>query len=105
MFYLTKGNMEIRELGKVVGAGSVVGEIGVFARDRTRMATVVCSTDCEVYELSESKAKELYYQDPSFGYAVLQIIIARLLEDMNVSDTLTRPAQVIVGWVERSELE
>jgi CRP/FNR family transcriptional regulator, cyclic AMP receptor protein len=103
MFYLTKGNMEIRELGKVVGAGSVVGEIGVFARDRTRMATVVCSTDCEVYELSESKAKELYYQDPSFGYAVLQIIIARLLEDMNVSDTLTRPAQVIVGWVEQSE--
>jgi hypothetical protein len=38
-----------------------------------RMATVVCVTDCEVYELPESKAKELYFQDPPFGYAVLQI--------------------------------
>jgi hypothetical protein len=37
-----------------------------------------------VYELTESKAKELYFQDPSFGYAVIQIIIARLIEDMNV---------------------
>jgi CRP/FNR family cyclic AMP-dependent transcriptional regulator len=92
MFYLANGSLEIRELGKVVGPGSVVGEIGVFARDRARMATVVCSTDCAVYELSESKAKELYYQDPSFGYAVLQIIISRLLEDMNVPATSTRPS-------------
>jgi CRP/FNR family transcriptional regulator, cyclic AMP receptor protein len=90
MFYLTRGNVEIQELGKIVGPGSVVGEIGVFARNRTRMATVVCTTDCEVYELSESKAKELYYQDPSFGYAVLQIIIGRLLENMNPSTTSTQ---------------
>jgi CRP/FNR family transcriptional regulator, cyclic AMP receptor protein len=90
MFYLTRGNVEIQELGKVVGPGTVVGEIGVFARNRTRIATVVCSTDCEVYELSESKAKELYYQNPSFGYAVLQIIISRFLENMNVSATSTQ---------------
>jgi CRP-like cAMP-binding protein len=87
MFYLTRGNVEVQELGKVVGPGSVIGEIGVFARNRARMATVVCAADCEVYELSESKAKELYYQNPSFGYAVLQIIISRLLENMNVSTT------------------
>ena len=85
MFYLMRGNVEIREIGKVVGPGTLVGEIGVFARNRTRMATVVCSTDCEVYELSEVKAKELYFQNPSFGYAVLQIIIGRLLENMNLS--------------------
>ena len=72
------GNMEIRELGKVIGPGSLVGEIGVFSPNRTRTATVVCSTDCDVYELSESKAKALYYQNPAFGYAVLQIIIGRL---------------------------
>jgi CRP/FNR family cyclic AMP-dependent transcriptional regulator len=54
MFYLMRGNVEIQEIGKVVGPGTLVGEIGVFARNRTRMATVVCDTDCEVYELSES---------------------------------------------------
>jgi CRP/FNR family transcriptional regulator, cyclic AMP receptor protein len=53
MFYLMRGNLEIQEIGKVVRPGTLVGEIGVFARNRTRIATVVCDTDCEVYELSD----------------------------------------------------
>src|SRR3974377_1468284 len=71
MFYLVSGSVEVQEVGKVLGAGTLVGEIGVFARNHNRMATVICMTDCEVYELSDIKAKELYYQNPSFGYAVL----------------------------------
>ena len=85
MFYLMQGNMKIQEIAKVVGPGTLVGEIGVFAHNRTRMATVICNTDCEVYVLNEVKAKELYFQNPSFGYAVLQIIISRLLENVNLS--------------------
>jgi hypothetical protein len=34
-----------------------------------------------IYEITEGKAKELYFQDPSFGYAVLQLIITRLTEN------------------------
>ena len=89
MFYLMQGKMKIQEIGKVVGPGTLVGEIGVFAHNRARMATVICITDCEVYELSEVKAKELYFQNPSFGYAVLQIIISRLLENVTLSASST----------------
>ena len=84
LFYLDRGEAKVVEIGKTVSSGSVLGEIGVFARDQRRTATVVCLTDCEIYELSESKTKELYYQDPSFGYAVFQLVITRLLENMNV---------------------
>ena len=84
LFYLDRGEAKVVEIGKTVSSGSVLGEIGIFARDQRRTATVVCVTDCEMYVLSESKAKELYYQDPSFGYAVFQIVITRLLENMNV---------------------
>ena len=91
MFYLIKGQMEIRELGKVLDAGAVLGEIGIFARNQRRMATVVCLTDCEIYELSESKAKQLYFQDPLFGFAVLQLIISRLLEDINLVQSTGGP--------------
>jgi CRP-like cAMP-binding protein len=41
----------------------------------------VCRTDCRVCELTESKAKQLFFQDKSFGFAVMQLIINRLLED------------------------
>jgi len=81
MYYLANGTMEIREIGKIVGPGAVLGEIGTFARDQRRTATVACVSDCELYVLSERKAKELYFQDRSFGLAVLQLIIARLLEN------------------------
>ena len=84
MYYLVSGTMTIPELGKIIEPGAVIGEIGIFAREQKRMATVLCVDDCEVYEMSESKAKQLYYQDPSFGLAVLRLIIARLLEDMKV---------------------
>ncbi len=84
MYYLVNGRMEIRELGKILEPGAVLGEIGIFARDQKRTATVVCVSDCELYEMSESKAKQLYFQDRSFGLAVLQLIIARLMENMRL---------------------
>ena len=88
MFYLVDGQIEVLEIGKTLSSGTVIGEIGVFARHQQRIATVVCLTDCELYELSESKAKELYYQNPSFGYAVLQLIIARLIENMEPANPM-----------------
>ena len=84
MYYLVNGQMEVRELGKTVEPGAIIGEIGIFARDQKRMATVVCVTDCDLYEMSEAKAKQLYVQDRSFGLAVLQLIIGRLLENMKL---------------------
>jgi CRP-like cAMP-binding protein len=81
LYYLSDGEIEVVEINKVLHAGVTVGEIGVFAPNQQRTATVVCRTDCNVLELSESKAKQLYFQDRSFGFAVLRLIISRLVED------------------------
>jgi hypothetical protein len=85
MYYLVSGQVEVEEIGKIIGPGNVLGEIGVFARDQKRMATVHCVSDCQILELTEAKAKEIYYQNPAFAYAVLQVIIARLMEDITLS--------------------
>ena len=81
IFYLAQGKLDIPELGKSVDAGAVVGEIGVFATNARRMATIVCRTDCRLYELTERQAKQLFFQDRKFGLAMLQLIIDRLLEN------------------------
>jgi CRP/FNR family transcriptional regulator, cyclic AMP receptor protein len=82
LYYVATGSLEVSELGIVYRAGDVVGEIGIFAPDRKRTATVICRTDCELYALSESNAKQLYFQDPAFGFAVLQLITERLVDDI-----------------------
>jgi CRP/FNR family cyclic AMP-dependent transcriptional regulator len=81
IFYLAQGELDIPELGKSVDAGAVVGEIGVFATNARRMATIVCRTDCRLYELTKRQAKQLFFQDRKFGLAMLQLIIDRLLEN------------------------
>ena len=81
MFYLADGTVEILEVGKKMWAGAVMGEVGLFTRDQRRTASVRCLTDCRIYEVSESKAKELYFQDRRFGFAMLQLIISRMLEN------------------------
>jgi len=81
LYYVVEGTLDVPELGRSLGPGTLVGEIGVFSPYRKRSATVICRTDCQVYELSESNAKQLYFQDRSFGFAVLQLMITRLIED------------------------
>jgi CRP-like cAMP-binding protein len=81
LYYLLDGEIEVVEISKVLHADVMVGEIAVFAPNQQRTATIVCLTDCNMLELTESKAKQLYSQDRSFGFAVLQLIISRLLEN------------------------
>lgn len=81
LYYLSKGELDLTDFGKTLQPGAIFGEIGVFARIQERTATIVCRTNCRLYELSDSKARQLYFQDRSFGFAVLQLIINRLLEN------------------------
>jgi CRP/FNR family cyclic AMP-dependent transcriptional regulator len=81
LYYLAEGELEVVEFNKVLKPGAVIGEIGIFARDQMRTATVVCRTDCKLLELTEKKARELYFEDRSFSFAVLQLIIQRLTEN------------------------
>jgi CRP/FNR family cyclic AMP-dependent transcriptional regulator len=81
LYYLSEGELELTDFRKTLQPGAIFGEIGVFARNQERTATIVCRTDCRLYELSDSKARQLYFQDRSFGFAVLQLIINRLLEN------------------------
>ena len=81
LYYIGAGTVEIREIRVALNAGEVFGEIGLFAPDRKRMASVATTTPCELYELEETKVRELYFQNPAFGFAVMRLITTRLLED------------------------
>jgi CRP/FNR family transcriptional regulator, cyclic AMP receptor protein len=66
IYYLLDGQLELPELGKTLNPGAVVSEIGVFASDAKRTATIACRTDCRIYELTENQAKQLLLQDRKF---------------------------------------
>jgi hypothetical protein len=81
LYYVSSGAVAIGETGIEIKVGEIFGEIGVFSPDRQRTATIAAAVDTELYELTIAKAHELYFQNPTFGFAIMRLIIARLLDN------------------------
>jgi len=77
-YYVVSGEVEIVEIGETCGKGTLLGEIGLFAPDGRRGMTVRCKTDVETARIDYDRFKELYFQNPQFGFHLLHLIVARL---------------------------
>lgn len=77
-FYIVSGEVEIVETGQVLGSGNLLGEIGLFTPDGRRTGTVRCRTDVHTAQIDYDRFKELYFQNPEFGFHLLHMIVARL---------------------------
>jgi CRP/FNR family cyclic AMP-dependent transcriptional regulator len=79
-FYVTAGEVEIVELAKVAGAGTLLGEIGLFTPSGERTMTVRARTDVQAAHIDYERFKQLYFQNPEFGFRLLRLIVGRLQE-------------------------
>jgi hypothetical protein len=77
-FYIVSGDVEMAETGEILGGGTLLGEIGLFTPDGRRTMTIRCRTDVEAAQIDYDQVKELYFQNPEFGFHLLQLIVARL---------------------------
>jgi hypothetical protein len=85
MVYVQSGQLRLVEHGAVLGAGALVGEIGLFAPDNRRTGSIVCGTDCTLYALSAEAMAKLYYVNPKLGFHVMRLVVARLMHDVEVA--------------------
>jgi CRP/FNR family cyclic AMP-dependent transcriptional regulator len=77
-YYVVSGEVEIVELNEAFGKGTFLGEIGLFTPDGKRTLTVRCKTDVQTAMIDYDRFKELYFQNPQFGFRLLHLIVARL---------------------------
>lgn len=77
-FYVVSGEVEIVEIGETFGRGTLLGEIGLFTPDGRRTMTVRCKTDVQTAMIDYDQFKQLYFQNPQFGFRLLHLIVARL---------------------------
>ena len=87
-FYIVSGEVEIVEIGETFGRGTLLGEIGLFTPDGRRTMTVRCKSDVQTAMIDYDQFKQLYFQNPQFGFRLLHLIVAR----MQSSRELPRPA-------------
>jgi len=82
LYMLTRGRIELVEIGTELPAGRVFGEIAFFAPDRRRTQTARCIEDSEVLAINESTVNQLYYQNPAFGFQMIGLVADRLGADI-----------------------
>ncbi|MEJ2576144.1 MAG: cyclic nucleotide-binding domain-containing protein [Gammaproteobacteria bacterium] len=83
IFYIVRGTVSLPEVGVERTAGDMIGEIGLFAPNRARIASARCETDCELLTISEEKVLNLYYQSPEFGIYLVRLITGRLVRKVD----------------------
>ena len=87
-FYVVSGEVEIVEIGETFGKGTLLGEIGLFTPDGRRTMTVRCKSDVQTAMIDYDQFRQLYFQNPQFGFRLLHLIVARLQS----SREIPRPA-------------
>ena len=58
------------------------GEIAFFAPDRKRTNTARCVGPCTVLSIDESTVRQLFYQNPGFGFQLIDLVAGRLTADV-----------------------
>ncbi len=81
VMFVLSGRFRAVEADVPLARGEVFGELGLIAKDQRRTQTVVCEEDGLLLLISYDEVRQLYFQNPKFGFYFLQLAAARLTRD------------------------
>src|SRR5215470_14520941 len=88
MFYVVTGKFLVSELGVIIPAGHVFGELGMLAPDNRRTSSIECVETGVVLTITYDKVQELYFQNPTFGFYFLRLTTERMLQNITRLETM-----------------
>lgn len=83
IYYPVSGRFRLIEIDVDIGPGDVIGEIGLVAPDKRRTQSFTCIESGELLVITYRQVKQLYFQNPRFGFFLLKLVTQRLLENCN----------------------
>ncbi|HWV51271.1 Crp/Fnr family transcriptional regulator [Pseudorhodoplanes sp.] len=98
--FIMSGSLRIAELGIVVPPGEVVGELGMLSPDKVRTQSAVCVDGGQILTITYDQVRQLFFQNPKFGYYFMQLSARRLFENMTRVQT---EIETLRGVAKRTE--
>ena len=92
MYYTLTGRYRLTELDKIVGPGEIIGELGLISPDNKRTQTFECIEAGELLTLSYDSVRQLYFQNPKFGFYFLRLMGQRLFRDLQKLEQKLAPS-------------
>lgn len=84
MFFIVSGRFHVKERNVDLQTGDVFGELGLLNSDQARTATIECTASGELLQISYEQVKQLYVQDPKFGFYFLHLVSRRLFHNLSL---------------------
>ncbi|MDH4150036.1 MAG: cyclic nucleotide-binding domain-containing protein [Betaproteobacteria bacterium] len=97
LYVLKKGRIKLVEFDKILEAGAVFGEVGIFSETEIRTSSAVSEDDSELYSLTSEKAVELFYQDPRFGFYIVRALARYVSEGADIASRQGDADQLLPG--------
>jgi CRP/FNR family transcriptional regulator, cyclic AMP receptor protein len=85
MFFVVSGRYWVKERQAALEPGEVFGELGLLNSDHARTATVECTESGQLLRISYDQVKQLYVQDPKFGFYFLHLVSRRLFHNLSIA--------------------
>jgi hypothetical protein len=82
MFLAERGKFIVSELGIELKPGQIFGEMGLLTSGSHRTATVECAESGQALVINYDQVRELYFENPEFGFYFLRLVGERLLHDL-----------------------
>lgn len=82
LFYIVDGRFRLPEINAEVPPGQFVGDVGFVAPDQRRTLSLQCVLAGEVLTIGYDQVRQLYFQNPTFGFFFLRLISQRLFADI-----------------------
>ncbi|MFZ5689671.1 MAG: Crp/Fnr family transcriptional regulator [Pseudomonadota bacterium] len=82
IIFIMSGSVRIPELGIQVPSGDVIGELGMLSPDKVRTQSAVCVDGGQLLVITYDQVRQLFFQNPKFGYYFMQLSARRLFENM-----------------------
>ena len=104
MFLAAKGRYRIPEINIELKPGHIFGELGLLTSGSQRTASIECIESGHLLTISYDKVRELYFENPEFGFYFLRLIGERLLQNQKrAEDMLAAERQKRAGTVAISD--
>jgi CRP/FNR family cyclic AMP-dependent transcriptional regulator len=82
LLFTVSGRFRLRESGIELGAGHLVGELALLAPDQRRTQTLECLEDGRLLTIPYVELKQLFVQNPAFGFYFLRLTTERLFQNL-----------------------
>jgi CRP/FNR family transcriptional regulator, cyclic AMP receptor protein len=93
MFFVVSGRFWVRERQVAIETGEVFGELGLLNSDQARTATIECTESGQLLRITYDQVKQLYVQDPKFGFYFLHLVSKRLFHNLSLASQQSVPQE------------